>query len=212
MGSQQNAVKVVLLGMYDVGKTCLVERLIHDRFLSESTNTIGAAFVPKQINIGNVTVTLAIWDTAGGERFESMVRVYYKKAKAALVCFDLTNADSFEKVRFWVMQVQEYEKDCQLYIVGTKADLVEGDPSRRAIKPDVVEGYVNSVNAAYFETSSRTGKNVAEAFRKVAEDHLVLSKSRAATAAAASSESANVINLNQKPPTPTPANNNGGCC
>ena len=47
-------------------------------------------------------ITVGIWDTAGAERFESISKLYYRGAKAALVCFDLTNKSSFKKVDFWV--------------------------------------------------------------------------------------------------------------
>ena len=48
------------------------------------------------------SVTLGIWDTAGAERFESLSRVYYHSARAAVVCFDASNASSFQKMKFWV--------------------------------------------------------------------------------------------------------------
>ena len=50
------------------------------------------------------TVSLGIWDTAGAERFQSLSRMYYSGARAALVCVDSTNAGSFEKMKFWVRQ------------------------------------------------------------------------------------------------------------
>lgn len=48
------------------------------------------------------SVTLGIWDTAGAERFESLSRVYYHSARAAVVCFDATSVQSWQKLKFWV--------------------------------------------------------------------------------------------------------------
>ncbi|KAA0720360.1 Ras-related protein [Triplophysa tibetana] len=88
--------KVVMLGKESVGKTSLVERCVHRRFLvGPYQNTIGAAFVAKALNIGDKVVTLGIWDTAGSERYEAMSRIYYRGARAAIVCYDI-GAQNFE--------------------------------------------------------------------------------------------------------------------
>lgn len=70
--------------------------------------------------MGGTSLTLGIWDTAGAERYESMSRIYYRAAKAAVVCYDLTNRSSFDKVKFWVEELLHNEDGCDLYIVGTK--------------------------------------------------------------------------------------------
>lgn len=67
--------------------------------------TIGAAFGAKKVVVDGETVTMGIWvwfmvnvtakthklydtqDTAGSERYESMSRIYYRGAKAAIVCY-----------------------------------------------------------------------------------------------------------------------------
>ncbi|KAG2455277.1 FGFR4 factor, partial [Polypterus senegalus] len=72
--------------------------------------TIGAAFVAKPIHVGEKVVTLGIWDTAGSERYEAMSRIYYRGAKAAIVCYDLTDSSSFLRVKFWVKELQNCEE------------------------------------------------------------------------------------------------------
>lgn len=117
--------KCVMLGKAAVGKTCLVERFLHDRWYQDPAPTVGAAFGASSINIGgNKQVTLGVWDTAGSERYESMTRHYYKGSEAAIIAYDLTDAASFEKVKFWVNEILAVEPDCMLSIVGTKLDLI----------------------------------------------------------------------------------------
>ena len=50
-------------------------------------------------------LSLGVWDTAGAERFESLSRMYYNGARAAILCFDACSAASFHKLKFWVRQL-----------------------------------------------------------------------------------------------------------
>ncbi|XP_059398301.1 ras-related protein Rab-24-like [Carassius carassius] len=163
--------KVVMLGKESVGKTSLVERYAHRRFLvGPYQNTIGAAFVAKALNVGDKVITLGIWDTAGSERYEAMSRIYYRGARAAIICYDLTDSSSFGRARFWVKELQNCEENCKIYLCGTKGDLIETDRSMRQVDYHDVQDFADEIGAQHFETSSKTGKNVDEVFQKVAED------------------------------------------
>uniref|UniRef100_A0A803YJU2 Ras-related protein Rab-24 n=2 Tax=Phasianidae TaxID=9005 RepID=A0A803YJU2_MELGA len=134
--------------------------------------TIGAAFVAKVLSVGEQTVTLGIWDTAGSERYEAMSRIYYRGARAAVVCYDLTNSSSFQRAKFWVNELQNCEEGCRIYLCGTKSDLLEEDRRKRDVDFHDVQDYADEVKAELFETSSKTGQNVDELFQKVAEDYV----------------------------------------
>ena len=47
-----------------------------------------------------------IWDTAGQERYHSLAPMYYRGAQAAIVVYDITNADTFERAKSWVKELQ----------------------------------------------------------------------------------------------------------
>ncbi|CAD7675576.1 unnamed protein product [Nyctereutes procyonoides] len=183
MSGQRVDVKVVMLGKEYVGKTSLVERYVHDRFLvGPYQNTIGAAFVAKVMSVGDRTVTLGIWDTAGSERYEAMSRIYYRGAKAAIVCYDLTDSSSFERAKFWVKELRNLEEGCQIYLCGTKSDLLEEDRRRRRVDFHDVQDYADNIKAQLFETSSKTGQSVDELFQKVAEDYVSVAAFQVMTA------------------------------
>ena len=42
----------------------------------------------------NEPVKVQLWDTAGQDRFQSMNKIYYRDATAALVVYDITNKNS----------------------------------------------------------------------------------------------------------------------
>jgi len=165
-------VKVVLLGQHDVGKTCLVDRYLHGKFKYNVTATVGAAFGAKKVDVNGTSITLGIWDTAGAERYESMSRIYYRSARAAIVCHDLTNASSWEKVQFWIDELVANEENCDIYIVGTKVDKIEEEGAPRAIPESAIEQFARQHDADVFETSAKTGQNISDLFHKIARDFL----------------------------------------
>jgi len=68
-----------------------------------SFQTIGAAFGAKQMVSNSTVVILGIWDTAGSERYQAMSRMYYREAKAAIVCYGMAcPASSFCARGVWV--------------------------------------------------------------------------------------------------------------
>lgn len=45
-------------------------------------------------------------DTAGQERYHSLAPMYYRGAQAAIVVYDITNTDTFERAKTWVKELQ----------------------------------------------------------------------------------------------------------
>jgi len=162
-------VKVVLLGWSSVGKTCIVQRLMYNQFGDTST-TIGGAFSSKRVSVGDVDVLLGIWDTAGTERYQAVNRSYYRRANAAIVCYDLTNYESWDKVKFWIDELTTNEPDIEIYIIGTKLDLVKDNTEPRAVPVDKVRELAERYHAHTYETSSKTGENIPELFQIIAEN------------------------------------------
>ena len=70
------------------------------------------------------SIKFELWDTAGQERYKSLMRTYYRKAKGALIVFDLTNPVSFQHVEEWAREVRECgEEGCAIMLAGNKADM-----------------------------------------------------------------------------------------
>mmetsp|Transcript_2063 Transcript_2063/g.5397 ORF Transcript_2063/g.5397 Transcript_2063/m.5397 type:complete len:134 (-) Transcript_2063:289-690(-) len=107
MASRQNSFKIVLLGEGRVGKTSLVLRYVNNVFSEKQQSTVQASFLTKRLSIGDRTVNLAIWDTAGQERFHSLGPIYYRDADGALLVYDTTDAESFNKVKNWVKELRK---------------------------------------------------------------------------------------------------------
>ena len=72
-----------------------------------SAHTIGVEFGTKLINIGGKNIRLQIWDTAGQERFRTITVSYFKGAHGIILCYDVTDRDTFENVRHWIEQIKK---------------------------------------------------------------------------------------------------------
>ncbi|GAB1295571.1 Ras-related protein Rab-21 [Apodemus speciosus] len=116
--------KVVLLGEGCVGKTSLVLRYCENKFNDKHITTLQASFLTKKLNIGGKRVNLAIWDTAGQERFHALGPIYYRDSNGAILVYDITDEDSFQKVKNWVKELRKMlGNEICLCIVGNKIDL-----------------------------------------------------------------------------------------
>ena len=167
--------KVVIIGDSNVGKTCIIERLIHNSF-EVTKPTIGACHYEKKIN----DINLDIWDTAGQERFRSMIPMYYKGTKSIIVVYDITDTVSFEGAKKWINEVNQNVKNASIILVGNKCDLEDN----RKISREMSQLFAKENNYDYIETSAKENININALFeivsRKVAllKDSEDLSKVR----------------------------------
>jgi len=118
--------KLVLLGESAVGKSSLVLRFVKGQFLEFQESTIGAAFLTQTVCLNDLTVKFEIWDTAGQERYHSLAPMYYRGAQAAIVVYDITSRDSFERAKAWVKELQRQgNPNIVIALTGNKLDLAQ---------------------------------------------------------------------------------------
>ncbi|XP_049716243.1 ras-related protein Rab-37 isoform X1 [Elephas maximus indicus] len=115
--------KVMLLGDSGVGKTCFLIQFKDGAFLSGTfIATVGIDFRNKVVTVDGVRVKLQIWDTAGQERFRSVTHAYYRDAQALLLLYDITNKSSFDNIRAWLTEINEYaQRDVVIMLLGNKS-------------------------------------------------------------------------------------------
>uniref|UniRef100_A0A8C2BS33 Ras-related protein Rab-21 n=2 Tax=Cyprinus carpio TaxID=7962 RepID=A0A8C2BS33_CYPCA len=160
-GGKTYSFKVVLLGEGCVGKTSLVLRYCENKFNDKHITTLQASFLTKKLNITGKRVNLAIWDTAGQERFHALGPIYYRDSNGAILVYDVTDEDSFQKVKNWVKELRKMlGNEICLCIVGNKIDL-EKD---RHVSVEEAEGYAESVGAKHYHTSAKLNKGIEELF------------------------------------------------
>merc|ERR1711908_101834 len=157
--------KLVLLGDSAVGKSSLVLRFVRGQFFEYQESTIGAAFLTQTVALNDTTVKFEIWDTAGQERYHSLAPMYYRGAAAAIVVYDITNRDTFQRAKQWVKELQRQgNPNIVIALAGNKSDL----NSKRKVEPEEAESYANDNGIFFMETSAKTSTNVNELFVAIA--------------------------------------------
>lgn len=157
--------KLVLLGESAVGKSSLVLRFVKGQFHEFQESTIGAAFLTQTVCLDDTTVKFEIWDTAGQERYHSLAPMYYRGAQAAIVVYDITNADTFARAKTWVRELQRQARpDIVIALAGNKSDLA----NRRAVEYEEANGYAEENGLLFMETSAKNANNVNEIFLAIA--------------------------------------------
>ena len=160
--------KIILIGSSSVGKSSILQRYIQKVFNESYSCTIGVDFFMKSLDIGEKSIKLQLWDTAGTEKFRSITTGYYRGTNAAFVVFDLTSKPTFDCLDEWIQNYYKYsnpDSEKNVVLIGNKSDLV----NRREVNEEDIEKFANNNNLMYFETSAKDGKNIDECFYFIAE-------------------------------------------
>lgn len=158
--SDEEPLKVVLLGNNGVGKSNLIARFHNNEFSEDFESTVGVEFVTKRMTVDGVPVKLQIWDTAGQERYASMMKTYYRKAKGSLLVYDVTNRGSFQGLEAWRKHLDaNADPRCVSVVAGNKSDMEEQD-----VTPEEGMAYAKERGMTFLSTSAKSGDNVEEAF------------------------------------------------
>ncbi|KAJ6235331.1 ras-related protein rab-24 [Anaeramoeba flamelloides] len=139
--------------------------------ITKSKKTIGVSFGLKTIKIDQSEIVLGLWDTAGQERFESLSKLYFRKASAAILCFNPSNRQSFHKAKFWYKELNKNETNCVVYLVATKIDLISSQENW-VIQKEQVDNFIKKFKIKSFETSAKENIGINDLFTAIGQDYL----------------------------------------
>lgn len=158
-------VKMLIIGESYVGKSSLLQQYVDEKFSQNHQATIGVQYKQKTLKMGDNTIRIQIWDTAGTTRYNTITPNYYRNVDGILLVFDITNIKSFEMVSFWIKEINEKtdigKKD--LLLVGNKIDL----EANREVKKEDGAKVADDIGIQYVQTSARTFEETKVAFEKL---------------------------------------------
>lgn len=156
-------IKLILLGDISVGKSSIIGRYIDNSFSDDYQCTLQVEMKTKIIDIDlDTRVKINIWDTVGQEKFRNLTKQYYRNCQGAIIAFDLTRKDSFDGVQKWIDDLEDYNANIPILIVGNKSDLIK----EREVNNDDIEMFVKN-KYKYYDVSAKNGSNISLAFDKI---------------------------------------------
>ncbi|KAJ1386562.1 Small GTPase superfamily [Sesbania bispinosa] len=104
-------------------------------------------------------------DTAGQERFRSLIPSYIRDSSVAVIVYDIASRQTFLNTSKWIEEVRsERGSDVIIVLVGNKTDLVE----KRQVSTEEGEAKSRELNVMFIEASAKAGFNIKALFRKIA--------------------------------------------
>ena len=152
--------KIVFIGNPSTGKTSLLNRICNDKFLPDYDSTIGVDFFTKTIYYNENIFKIQLWDSAGQEKYRSLIPSYLRGASIIFLVYDLTWRESFDAIKSWLGFVNQYTSKDQvkLVLVGNKSDL------ERKVKSEEGKKLAEKEGMLFFETSAKTADGIVDMF------------------------------------------------
>ena len=170
MEKEEIGIKVTLIGESSVGKTSIINRYTKESFSQELDSTLGANYSQKKITRHGKKIRLDLWDTAGQEKYRAIGRHFYKESYIVCLVYDITNNDSFEKIKsIWYPDLKEYGEKLKIVaLVGNKLDKY----LEEEVKEDEARKFADEIKAIYKRTSAMEGTNIEDLFNTLADKYL----------------------------------------
>ena len=116
-----NEAKVVVIGEANVGKTCLINRLIFDKILPTSSTHGIEIHKWEDVRVNSQPVRLNIWDFGGQEIMHSTHQFFFtSRTIYILVVNARENEDG--KIEEWLKRIESFGGNSPIIVVGNKID------------------------------------------------------------------------------------------
>ena len=162
------SIRIVMLGDCCVGKTSFTKKLDKRKdFCVVYEPTIGVDYSSQIIEMpDDITVKCQIWDTAGQEKFVSIIRSYFNGVAGIIVMFDLSRRSTFNHLDFWFDEIKRNKENypISVMLIGNKLD-----NKYREISTEEAKHYAKSKQALYGEISVKTGENIHKVLKTLSE-------------------------------------------
>ncbi|XP_077301474.1 ras-like GTP-binding protein Rho1 [Arctopsyche grandis] len=165
--------KVVLIGDGACGKTCLLEVFKINKFPKEYIPTVVDNFFKVVEFKKDKKVTLALWDTAGQDDYDTIRPLSYRETDVVFICYTIENRKNMPNLeKKWLLEIKNYCPNAIFFLVALKKDLrfdAEIDQDT-LVTTEEGKAMAKKIKAEkFFECSALTREKVDEVFNAAAE-------------------------------------------
>jgi small GTP-binding protein len=156
--------KICLLGGFSVGKTSLVGRFVKSEFSEKYQTTVGVKVDQKMLRLGGEDIMLMLWDIQGEDGVQPLRPAYLRGSAGFIIVVDGTRGPTLEVAQVVQKKAEEMLGPLPFVALLNKADLEDKwDLAEDTLGRLAQEGWL------MLKTSAKTGQNVEEAFRVLAQ-------------------------------------------
>ena len=153
--------KLIVVGNQGTGKSCILNRFVNETFDENYQATIGLDFQSKNVSIHDQDVRLILYDTAGQEKFRSLIPMYIREAQIILLIYDISNRESFDSMPKWIQEVLDVKNTEAVFVlIGNKIDL----ENERKVTFEEGKKFAEENNFIFQEVSAKNGNNFEKLF------------------------------------------------
>ena len=114
----------------------------------------------KIIKYKDKSYKIQLFDTAGQEKYKSIIKGYYHIGKGFFVVFDLTKESSLLSARDWIESIEDKIEEPKIIILGNKNESKE-----KKIPDDVINKEIGGYKYKFIKVSSN--KNITKAIEEL---------------------------------------------
>src|SRR6476661_2236879 len=129
-----NEAKVLLVGQGSVGKTCLINRLIHNKYNPNEPQTDGLNITDWKITVNTKSVKLNVWDFGGQEIYHATHQFFLTKRSLYLLVCNCRTSEDENRLEYWLKLIESFGDASPVIIVGHKCDEQPLDLNRKRLR------------------------------------------------------------------------------
>jgi small GTP-binding protein len=156
--------KICMVGMFGVGKTCLVQQFVHSIFAARYLSTVGVKIDRKDVKSGDQDVRLMLWDLEGRDGVRDVNGSYVRGAHGIIYVVDGTRRETVDQIFDIRDNVIREVGEVPSVIALNKIDLTEEWKLRAGEEEELA-----SKGKCLIRTSAKTGEGVEETFQWLAD-------------------------------------------
>jgi len=128
-----NEAKLIVVGRGQVGKTSLVDRLVHNRFSPDQQKTDGIEITEWMVGVKEEDVRLNIWDFGGQEIMHATHQFFLTERALYILVLNGREGGEDADVQYWLKLIESFGGDSPVIVVCNKIRSQPFDLNRRGL-------------------------------------------------------------------------------